>query len=118
MPTSWAWRIPSAIQALPSVIQLVFIWFIPESPRWLLDHGHEDKALEVLADLHGGGDPTNELVVLEFEEIKQQVIFERTEGAKSYLDLIKPGMPRRVGLGMALQMWSQLSGMNVMMCVY
>ena len=43
--------------------------------------------------------------------------FERTEGAKSYLDLLKPGVLRRVHLGASLQMWSQLSGMNIMMCV-
>ncbi|KAL1751284.1 general substrate transporter [Schizophyllum commune] len=110
-----SFRIPWGLQMIPGIVLSLGMTYFPESPRWLLDHGHEDKALEVLADLHGGGDPTNELVVLEFEEIKQQVIFERTEGAKSYLDLIKPGMPRRVGLGMALQMWSQLSGMNVMM---
>jgi MFS family permease len=69
----------------------------------------------VLADLHGGGDMTNELVVLEHEEIKAQVHFERTEGAKSYADLFKPGIFRRVTLGCSLQMWSQLTGMNVMM---
>ena len=34
----------------------------------------ESEALRVLADLHGGGDRTNEQVVLEYEEIKQQVI--------------------------------------------
>ncbi len=44
-----------------------------------------------------------------------KVTFERTEGAKSYLDLFKDGNPRRVFLGCALQMWSQLTGMNVMM---
>lgn len=75
----------------------------------------EDEALQVLADLHGQGDRKNSLVQLEYEEIKQQVIFERTEGAKSYLDLLKPGNPRRVMLGMTLQAWSQLTGMNVMM---
>ena len=75
----------------------------------------EDEALQILADLHGGGDPNNALVQLEFEEIKQQVYFERTEGAKSYLDLFKPGIFRRVGLGASLQMWSQLSGVNTMM---
>lgn len=68
-----------------------------------------------MSDLHGKGDPSNELVQLEFAEIKQQVHFERTEGAKSYLDLAKPGILRRVGLGCSLQMWSQLTGMNVMM---
>lgn len=35
--------------------------------------GSEDEALQVLADLHGKGDKTNEVVVFEFEEIKQQV---------------------------------------------
>jgi len=71
----------------------------------------------VLADLHGKGNPRDELVQLEFEEIKQQVYFERTAGAKSYLDLFKPSVLHRVSLGASLQMWSQLSGVNVMMCV-
>jgi Sugar (and other) transporter len=69
----------------------------------------------VLADLHGQGDPRNELVQLEFEQIKEQVYYERTQGAKSYLDLFKPGVLHRVSLGASLQMWSQLSGVNIMM---
>lgn len=78
-------------------------------------HHREDEALQILADLHGNGNRNDELVVLEFEEIKEQVAFERTEGAKSIADLFKPGILRRVVLGCSLQMWSQLSGMNVMM---
>jgi len=54
-------------------------------------------------------------VRLEYAEIQQQVHFERTEGAKSYSDLLRPGIMRRVGLGTSLQMWSQLTGMNIMM---
>ena len=73
-----------------------------------------EEAHEILADLHGKGDLHNELVLLELEEIKGQVEFERTEGAKSYLDLLKPGIFRRVSIGASLQMWSQLSGMNIM----
>ena len=33
----------------------------------------EDEALQVLADLHGGGNKNDELVMLEYEEIRQQV---------------------------------------------
>lgn len=33
------------------------------------------------------------------------------------MDLFKPGIFRRVTLGCSLQMWSQLSGMNIMMYV-
>ncbi|KIJ90947.1 hypothetical protein K443DRAFT_14809 [Laccaria amethystina LaAM-08-1] len=110
-----SFRIPWGLQMIPAIILSLGMLSFPGSPRFLLDTGRDEKALQVLADLHGGGDKTNELVVLEYEEIKQQVLYERTQGAKSYLDLLKPGNPRRVMLGMSIQMWSQLSGINVMM---
>ncbi|KAG6827007.1 hypothetical protein H0H92_013591 [Tricholoma furcatifolium] len=110
-----SFRIPWGLQMIPAIILSIGMLFFPESPRYLFDKGHEDEALQVLADLHGGGDKNDELVRLEFEEIRQQVEYERTEGAKSYLDLFKGNNPRRVFLGCSLQMWSQLSGMNVMM---
>jgi len=95
-------------------LSIGMLWF-PESPRWLMDHGRVEEALQILADLHGRGDPQNELVQLEFEEIGQQVHFEKTQGAKRWSDLLQPGILRRVGLGTSLQMWSQLTGMNIMM---
>jgi hypothetical protein len=39
----------------------------------LLNSSREEEALEVLADVHGHGDKDDELVVLEYEEIKSQV---------------------------------------------
>ena len=112
-----SFRIPWGLQMIPAIVLSLGMTLFPESPRWLFDKGREDEALQVLADLHGGGDESDSLVQLEYAEIKQQVEFERKEGAKSYLDLLKPGNPRRVLLGCALQMWSQLSGMNIMMYV-
>ena len=53
-----------------------------------------------------------ELVQLEYNEIRQAVDFERTEGAKKWSDLFRPGIFRRVFLGTSLQMWSQLTGMK------
>jgi hypothetical protein len=81
----------------------------------LQDHGRNEEALQILADVHGGGDFNHELVQLEYHEILAAVEFERTEGAKSYSDLLRPGIFRRVALGTSLQAWSQLTGMNVMM---
>ncbi|KAF8136968.1 general substrate transporter [Boletus edulis] len=110
-----SFRIPWGLQVIPAIILGIGMLWFPESPRWLVDHDREEEALQILADLHGNGNMNDELVALEFEEIKEQVTFERTEGAKSYADLFKPGILRRVSLGCSLQMWSQLSGMNVMM---
>ncbi|KAH0834877.1 general substrate transporter [Lanmaoa asiatica] len=110
-----SFRIPWGLQVIPAILLGIGMMWFPESPRWLIDHGREDEALQILADLHGNGNRHDELVTLEFEEIKEQVTFERNEGAKSFADLFKPGILRRVSLGCSLQMWSQLSGMNVMM---
>lgn len=74
----------------------------------------ESESLQVLADLHGQGNKNDPMVLLEYEEIKQQVYYEHAEGAKSYLDLFRYGNPRRAILGMSLHMWGQLSGVNVM----
>ncbi|KAF7760096.1 hypothetical protein Agabi119p4_10772 [Agaricus bisporus var. burnettii] len=110
-----SFRIPWGLQMIPAIVLSYGMMYFPESPRWLYDHGREEEALQVLADLHGRGDIKDETVQFEFHEIKEQVEFERSQGAKSYFDLLKDGNPRRVFLGMSLQMWSQLSGMNVMM---
>ncbi|CAA7270577.1 unnamed protein product [Cyclocybe aegerita] len=67
-----SFRIPWGLQMIPAIVLSAGMTVFPESPRFLFDHGHEDDALQVLADLHGGGDKNHELVVLEYEEIKQQ----------------------------------------------
>ena len=43
------WRIPMATQGIPCIIVLVFVWFLPESPRWLVSRGRVTEAQEILA---------------------------------------------------------------------
>ncbi|KIM45610.1 hypothetical protein M413DRAFT_344480 [Hebeloma cylindrosporum] len=112
IPTNWAWRIPSALQALPSVIQIFLIWFVPESPRWLLSKGREDEALNTLAYYHANGNKNDPLVQYEFEEIKAALAFDRDVAANvGWLALIKtPGNRRRLRIILALAFFSQWSG--------
>lgn len=45
--TSWRWML--GVQAFPSIIFYVLLFFVPESPRWLmLNRGKEEEALKVL----------------------------------------------------------------------
>ncbi|GAA6001643.1 sugar porter family MFS transporter [Rhodotorula paludigena] len=110
-----SFRLPWALQLIPGLVLGSLMFIFPESPRWLLDRGRDEEALQILADVHGRGSRDNELVRLEYAEIKAQIDFDKTQAAKSYLDLLKPSVRRRVFLGCSEQMWSQLSGMNVMM---
>jgi len=112
IPTSWAWRIPSALQGLPSVIQIFLIWFVPESPRWLMSKGREDEALRTLAYYHANGNANDPLVQYEFEEIKTAIDFDKNVASNiGWIALFKtPGNRRRMRIIVALAFFSQWSG--------
>jgi tRNA threonylcarbamoyladenosine modification (KEOPS) complex Pcc1 subunit len=82
-------------------------FFIPESPRWLLDMDLDDEGMAVLADLHGDGDPEDERAREEFREIKESVFSEREMGDRSYKSMWKR-YRGRVLLAVSAQAFAQL----------
>ena len=46
--TDAAWRIPVALQAAMPLVQIIGVWFLPESPRWLCSKDKLDQAFHVL----------------------------------------------------------------------
>jgi sugar porter (SP) family MFS transporter len=79
------WRFPLAFQAVPSVIILCFIWFVPETPRWYVGQGRDDKAIEILAYYHGNGNRDSPVVQLEMFEMKEVIDLEGSD--KRWWDL-------------------------------
>jgi MFS family permease len=112
MSNNWSWRIPSIFQALPSGILFAFIWFIPESPRWLVSKDREEEALVILARYHADGDDQNATVQFEYLEIRETLRLEyRDAKSSSYLDFFKTkGNRYRLLLVMGLGLFSQWSG--------
>jgi len=112
MDNDWSWRIPTLIQALPSVIQLMFIFWIPESPRWLLSKERTEDALNVLGKYHADGNIDDPLVQFEYEEIKETIRLEfLAKKSSSYLDFFKSkGNRYRLMLIISLGLFSQWSG--------
>lgn len=110
-----AFRIPWGIQIVPGAIYFVGLFFYPKSPRWLASKDRWDECMQVLARLHGNGDISHPKVLAEYKEIQDALALEREQNSTSYEEFMKPRIAKRVFLGMSLQMWSQLCGMNVMM---
>jgi len=108
-------RIPWGIQMVPGFILFIGMFFFPYSPRWLASKDRWEEAITVLAHLHGGGDRSHPKVLAEYKEIEEALRFEREEAETSFAALVKPRIFKRVVLGMSIQMWSQLCGMNIMM---
>lgn len=47
-----SWRIPVGMQAAMPLIQVIGIWFLPESPRWLCAKDRPDEAFDVLIKVY------------------------------------------------------------------
>ncbi|KAL8765057.1 MAG: hypothetical protein Q9209_007747 [Squamulea sp. 1 TL-2023] len=91
------------------------MFFLPESPRWLARKHRWDEAHSVLTLVHGKGGSNSSFVLCELEEIQDMVNFEKQNSDVTYLELLKPHMINRTHIGVFTQIWSQLTGMNVMM---
>lgn len=110
-----AFRVPWGLQMIPAVILFFGMIFLPESPRWLARKGRWDECLDVLALVHGKGDKNSPFVKRELEDIKKMRELEKQNADVTYLELFKPNMINRTHIGVFTQIWSQLTGMNVMM---
>ena len=109
-----AFRVPWGIQMLPAVFLFFAMLFLPESPRWLARKDRWEDCHDVLALVHGKGDRNSPFVSYELQDIKEMCEFERRHKDVTYLDLFKPNMIHRTMIGLFTQIWSQLTGMNVM----
>ncbi|KAE8133540.1 general substrate transporter [Aspergillus pseudotamarii] len=110
-----AFRIPWGLQMIPAILLFLGMMLLPESPRWLARKDRWEECHAVLTLVHGHGDPDSPFVQSEFEEIKGMCEFERENADVSFMELIKPNMINRTHVGVFTQIWSQLTGMNVMM---
>ncbi|KAI4168426.1 MAG: hypothetical protein LQ343_006435 [Gyalolechia ehrenbergii] len=90
------------------------MFFLPESPRWLARKDRWEEAHAVLTLVHSKGDPDSPFVRRELQEIREMVEFEKRNSDVTYLELFKPNMINRTHIGLFTQIWSQLTGMNVM----
>lgn len=109
---NWSWRAITLLQIMPSLVQIVFIYWVPESPRWLIFKGRNDEALNMLAYYHAGGDVSNATVQFEYKEIRETITLETTVVKEtSYLDFFRTkGNRWRLAIIVSLGIISQYSG--------
>ncbi|EGV61076.1 hypothetical protein PSN45_001974 [Yamadazyma tenuis] len=89
---NWAWRIPSFLQGFMPLVQVLTIFFVPESPRFHVSKGQFDKAEAMLRKHHiGGSNDPMDLALIDFEmkEIQLAIELEKLNTESSYWDFIK-----------------------------
>ncbi|KAF2462830.1 general substrate transporter [Lindgomyces ingoldianus] len=113
--TTWSWRIPSLLQAFPSLLQIIFMYFCPESPRWLIAKDRNEEALGILQKYHGEGIDGEEFVRLEYAQIRSTITLELENARKfAWADAWRdPAMRRRFFLAGVTGWFTQWSGNNL-----
>lgn len=108
--TDWGWRVPSLLQIAPPLIQICFVFFVPESPRWLVTKDRSADALQILVQYHGEGEQT-EFVRAEMAQIQTTLKIEMHNSRSSWLDLARTkGMRKRLLTTCMLGLFTQWSG--------
>jgi MFS family permease len=82
--STWAFRIPWAVQCLPAALLLVGLFFLPNTPRWLASQDRWEEAIKVLANLHSKGDINSPKVLAEYQEIEEVLRYERRAAKTSF----------------------------------
>ena len=100
--SGWRWMFGS--EALPALLLLVLLFFVPESPRWLTKQNRSDEALAILTRVDG-----IEYAKAELLEIKDAIAHE----SGLLRQLFQPGMKIVLVIGIVLAVLQQVTGINV-----
>ncbi|KAI8137609.1 hypothetical protein BJV82DRAFT_524962 [Fennellomyces sp. T-0311] len=114
---SISWRLPLGIPLVIAFFYLIGTYFMPKSPRYLIYKHMDAEALKELSVIRGDGTLDHPEVLMEYIEIKQSIRFEEKYGSKHYARLFQKGWEnnrRRLLLGMAIQIFQQLTGANAL----
>lgn len=91
------------------------VFFLPESPRWLVQNGQRTDALEILSRLRGGLAHDDPKLVAEMEEL--EAVIESSKHPRNHIWNIATGrysgslhLGRRAWMGFALQLIQQWTG--------
>ena len=102
-----AWRGMLGSETLPALLFLFIIFFLPESPKWLIIKGKPSEATAVLSRILGSEDEIN----AEVEATRSS----SGEDKGSWSDLLKPGILVAVLAGCAIAILGQFMGVNAVL---
>ncbi|MFI4860438.1 MAG: sugar porter family MFS transporter [Phycisphaerales bacterium JB063] len=104
---TWRWML--GVETLPALAYLLLLFWVPESPRWLVARGRDDEARGVIERV---GTDQGRSVVEEVLAIEQSLATERAGLREPFFQrrYLKPIM-----LAFAIAAFNQLSGINAIL---
>jgi sugar porter (SP) family MFS transporter len=101
LPNNWRWMF--AVTVIPGAALAIGMYFMPFSPRWLVQKGREDEARDVLRRYREDDDAVDE-EIREIKEVAEQEV--------SLRELIGKNLRRTMIIGVGLAVFQQIVGIN------
>lgn len=112
--SDWAWRLPSLLQLVTPAIQFCLLFFVPESPRFLINKDRHEEARAILERFHGpcSGE---DFVKAEFDEICETIRLEKEFSKTGWSQLwATRGNRHRFAICVALGFFANTAGNTVL----
>lgn len=98
----WRWML--GLAAVPAAILAVGMWFMPNSPRWLVSYNRTFQARIVLQRIRGTEDVDQEI-----QDIHESLV---EKHSKNWSELLNPSIRPALIVGVGLAAFQQLTGIN------
>ena len=102
------WRGMLGLETIPDLLFLIVIFFIPESPRWLIVKGRDSQAAGILRRIYGSGEEADHQMALTRASIVGEVKSE-------WKTLLEPGIRTAVIAGSCIAILGQFMGVNAVL---
>ena len=102
------WRGMLGSMTVPAVLYFIVIFFIPESPRWLIVKGKGDRAIVTLKRIYSDAGTAE----MQLEETRKSIAGETKSEWKA---LLQPGIMKAVIIGSAIAILGQFMGVNAVL---
>lgn len=103
------WRAMLGMESLPALLFLLILFFIPESPRWLLLKNNTDKAISILEKINRSRQVASE------EAVAVKAKMSEGQGLVNYRLLLKPNYFKVLLIGVAIAILGQFMGVNAVL---
>ena len=103
----YTWRWMLGVESIPALLYFIFLFFVPNSPRWLAMNGQEEKAQQILSLSCGEEDASGIINAMKEDEKKSG------KAKKARLaDLFKPALKLVLIIGIGIAILQQITGIN------
>lgn len=101
------WRVMLGVEAVPAIIYLILLFLVPRSPRWLMQKGENEEAINVLQKIHGQAQS-----IIIYNEIEKSLKELLNKDKARWADVFSRKMKTVLIIGFGIAFFQQITGIN------